>query len=53
MKTIIDFKIYSGLGVNKDKTEVMPLGISNKDAQSVINLGYKIVIEMKITGVFF
>ena len=53
MKTITEFKIYSGLGVNKDKTELMPLGISNKDDPSLINLGYKIVTEMKITGVTF
>ena len=53
MKTINEFKIYSGLGVNKDKTELMPLGISNKDDQSLIKLGYKIVTEMKITGVTF
>ena len=53
MKTISEFKIYSGLGVNKDKTELMPLGTSNKDDPSLINLGYKIVTEMKITGVVF
>ena len=28
--SINDFKIYSGLGVNKDKTKLMPLGISDK-----------------------
>ena len=27
MKIICDFKIYSGLSVNKNKTELMPLGI--------------------------
>jgi hypothetical protein len=53
MKTISEFKIYSGLGVNNDKTELMALGISNKDDHSLIKLGYKIVTEMKITGVIF
>ena len=53
MKTISEFKIYSGLGVNSDKTKLMPLGTSNKNDPSLINLGYKIVTEMKITGVFF
>ena len=31
MKIINDFKIYSGLAVNKDRTELMPLGISDKN----------------------
>ncbi len=39
MKTISDFKVYSGFGVNKDKTELMPQGCSNKDDQSLIKLG--------------
>ncbi len=53
MKIISEFKVYSGLGVNKDKTELMPLGCSNKDDPSLIKLGYKIVTEMKITGEMF
>ena len=35
MKIINDFKIYSGLGVNKDKTELMPLGISDKNDTAI------------------
>ena len=53
MKIINDFKIYSGLGVNKDKTELMPLGISDKNNTVLTNLGYKIVSEMKVTGGVF
>ena len=53
MKIIEDFKNYSGLGVNKDKTELMPLGISDKNGTALTNLGYKIVSEMKVTGCVF
>ena len=53
MKIMSDFKIHSGLGVNNDKTEIMPLGTSNKNDPALKNLGYKIVSEMKVTGVTF
>ena len=53
MKNINDFKTYSGLGVNNDKTELMPLGISDKNDTALTNLGYKIVSEMKVTGAVF
>ena len=43
MKIINDFKIYSGLGVNKDKTGLMPLDISDKNDTVLKNLGDKIV----------
>ena len=52
MKTINEFKIYSGLGVNCDKTEIMPIGASHRN-NNIEKLGYKIVEEIKITGVFF
>ena len=43
MKTISEFKIYYDLGVNYDKTELMPLGISNKDACSYyINVMFQV-----------
>ena len=29
MKLMEDFKLQSGLGVNNDKTEILPLGIQN------------------------
>jgi len=51
MKLINDFKNYSGLGVNTDKTELMALGCSNNT--DITELGYKIVNEMKITGITF
>ena len=53
IKIINDFKMYSGFGVNKDKTELMPLGISDKNDTVLSNLGYKIVSEMKVTGSVF
>jgi hypothetical protein len=52
MCTIQEFKKYSGLGVNCDKTELMPIGISEKN-DTLTKLGYKIVDEIKITGVYF
>ena len=45
-------KIYSGLGVNNDKTELMPLGIA-KNSSTLKSLGCKIVSEMKVTGAVF
>ena len=53
MKIINEFKSYSGLGVNEDKTEIMPLGIANRNDDALQNLGYKIVSEMKVTGGVF
>ena len=53
MKIMNEFKIYSGLGVNDEKTEIMPLGASKKNDNALKNLGYKIVSEMKVTGVTF
>ena len=53
MKIMNEFKIYSGLGVNDEKTEIMPLGASYKNDNVLKNLGYKIVSEMKVTGVTF
>ena len=53
MKIMNEFKIYSGLGVNDEKTEIMPLGASNKNDNVLKNLGYNIVSEMKVTGVTF
>ena len=52
MKIMSDIKIHSGL-VNNDKTEIMLLGTSNKNNPALKNLGYKIVSEMKVTGVTF
>ncbi len=52
MNTIHEFKNYSGLGVNCDKTELMTMGISEKD-DNITKFGYKIVDEIKITGVYF
>ena len=51
MKIIDNFKIYSGLGVNK--TELMPLGISDKNDSVLTNLGYKFVSEIKVSGGVF
>ena len=51
MLIINNFKCVSGLGVNTEKTELMPLGSSK--ATDIEGLGYKIVEELKITGVFF
>ncbi len=51
MTIINNFKNVSGLGVNADKTELMPLG-SSKNAD-ILDLGYKIVEELKITGITF
>ena len=48
-----DFKIHSGLGVNNDKTKLMPLNISSIDDPVLTNLGFKIVSEIKVTGVTF
>jgi hypothetical protein len=53
MKLINEFKKYSGLGVNDDKTELMPIGIADKNVNSLSTLGYKIVTDMKVTGVVF
>jgi len=53
METIQKFKIYSGLGVNDDKTEIMPLGSAIDKIEQLKTLGYKIVTELKITGVVF
>ena len=51
MTIINNFKNVSGLVVNADKTELMPLG-SSKNAD-ILDLGYKIVEELKITGITF
>ena len=53
MKIMEEFKLQSGLGVNNDKTEILPLGISDGEDENLKGLGYKIVIDMKITGVVF
>jgi len=53
MKIMEEFKLQSGLGVNNDKTEILPLGISKCEDENLKSLGYKIVIHMKITGVVF
>jgi len=52
MKLIGEFKTYSGLGVNAGKTELMPIGIA-KNTDKISKLGYKIVSDMKVTGVVF
>ena len=52
MKLLDTFKIVSGLGVNIDKTEIMCLGSSKKD-EKLTKMGYKLVEDMKITGVVF
>ena len=51
MIIINNFKNISGLGVNTDKTELMPLGSSK--VADIEGLGYKIVKELKITGISF
>ena len=53
MNIINEFKSYSGLGVNEDKTEIMPLCIANRNDDALQNLGYKIVSDMKVTGGVF
>ena len=54
LMTLLDtFKLVSGLGVNIDKTEIMCLGTSQKNDDNLIKMGYKIVEDMKITGVVF
>ena len=53
MNIINEFKSYSGLGVNEDKTEILPLGTANRNDDALKNLGYKIVSEMKVTGGVF
>jgi mannosylglycoprotein endo-beta-mannosidase len=52
MSTIHEFKNYSGLSVNCDKTELMTMGISEKN-DNITKLGYKIVDEINITGMYF
>ena len=52
LNIVKEFKIYSGLGVNNDKTELMPLGIA-KNSTTLKSLGCKIVSEMKVTGAVF
>ena len=53
METLKEFKRYSGLAVNSDKTEIMPLGISNATNEKLKELGHRIVAEVTITGVVF
>ena len=53
MNLISNFKKYSGLGVNNDKTELMPLWCTYDNMEELKKLGYKIVTELKITGVVF
>ena len=48
-----EFKRYSGLAVNSDKTEIMPLGTSDATNEKLKELGHKIVTEVTITGVVF
>ena len=51
MVIINNFKNVSGLGVNTEKTELMPLGSSK--VNDILGLGYKIVEELQITGITF
>ena len=53
METLNEFKRYSGLAVNSDKTEIMPLGISKSTNEKLKELGHRIVTEVTITGVVF
>ena len=52
MTQVENFKQISGLGINQDKTELMPLGSSQNNPE-LKKLGYKIVDNMKVTGVVF
>ncbi len=53
MAELDSFKLVSGLGVNIDKTEIMSLGTTKATDEKLKNLNYKIVEDMKITGVVF
>ena len=45
MNLISNFKKYSGLGVNNDKTELMPLWCTYDNMEELKKLGYKIVTQ--------
>ena len=40
MSMMNEFKQYSGLGVNIDTTEIMPIGVSDKNNMELNSLGY-------------